>query len=285
MSVAAVDGFVAFDCGDATCLGVLSRCVQAESRNAVGVVVVVGGPQYRVGSHRQFTLLARALAGAGVPTLRFDYRGMGDSDGEPRTFETIDDDIRAAIDALQRETGVARAVLWGLCDGATAAMFYAASDPRVAGIVALNPWARSTHGEAVVRLRHYYLQRLFTGAFWRKLVTGKFAARAAAGGLAANVRNAVGARDEGPSGFLPRMEAAWRGFRRPMLVFLSGNDFTAREFEDWVAGGRRRRALLADPLTEVARFADADHTFSDRASRDAVAAKTIEWIRRYFDLR
>ncbi|HBZ05431.1 MAG TPA: hydrolase 1, exosortase A system-associated, partial [Massilia sp.] len=30
-----------------------------------GVLIVVGGPQYRAGSHRQFTLLARDLAAAG----------------------------------------------------------------------------------------------------------------------------------------------------------------------------------------------------------------------------
>ncbi|KAB8057318.1 hydrolase 1, exosortase A system-associated, partial [Janthinobacterium violaceinigrum] len=44
-----------------------------------GVLIVTGGPQYRVGSHRQFVLLARALAAQGVPVLRFDLRGMGDS--------------------------------------------------------------------------------------------------------------------------------------------------------------------------------------------------------------
>ena len=37
------------------------------------VIVVVGGPQYRVGSHRQFVQLSRALASAGHATLRFDY--------------------------------------------------------------------------------------------------------------------------------------------------------------------------------------------------------------------
>ena len=48
---------------------------------------MVGGPQYRVGSHRQFTLMARAFAAAGYPVLRFDYRGIGDSEGESRGFE------------------------------------------------------------------------------------------------------------------------------------------------------------------------------------------------------
>src|SRR5688572_13881859 len=65
-----------------------------------GVVVITGGPQYRVGSHRQFTLLARKLAAQNFPVLRFDYRGMGDSEGEPRSFEHMNADIRAAVDVL-----------------------------------------------------------------------------------------------------------------------------------------------------------------------------------------
>jgi alpha/beta superfamily hydrolase len=48
------------------------------------VLVIVGGPQYRAGSHRQFTLLARSLAEQGFAVLRFDYRGMGDSTGAMR---------------------------------------------------------------------------------------------------------------------------------------------------------------------------------------------------------
>ena len=50
-----------FPCGDATLLGIISV---PDSADDTGVVVIVGGPQYRVGSHRQFVLLARSLADA-----------------------------------------------------------------------------------------------------------------------------------------------------------------------------------------------------------------------------
>ncbi|WP_229425323.1 hydrolase 1, exosortase A system-associated [Massilia sp. Se16.2.3] len=104
------------------------------------MLVVVGGPQYRAGSHRQFTLLARDLADAGIPALRFDYRGMGDSEGDLQTFEHVEDDLRAAIDRFFLEVpGMREVVLWGLCDGASAAAMYAPQDARVSGLVLLNP--------------------------------------------------------------------------------------------------------------------------------------------------
>lgn len=267
--------FVTFPCEGTRCIGVLAAPATAAPAST-GVVVVVGGPQYRVGSHRQFALLARSLAEARIPALRFDYRGMGDSEGEPRTFEDIDADIRAAVDTLCREAGVARVVLWGLCDGATAALMYAAQDARVAGVAALNPWARSGQGEAATRLRHYYARRLFAPDFWRKVVTGRFRPAAAASDLAATVHTAAQART--PVGFLERMESGWRAFTGSVLVLLSGRDLTAREFESWAGATPRRRELLS--AARVVSFAGADHTFSDRASRDAAAAATVEWIGR-----
>src|SRR4051812_49228851 len=81
-----------FHCKDAWLYGVLSLPEQISSR---GVLIAVGGPQYRVGSHRQFTLLARHLAAYGIPVMRFDFRGMGDSEGDARTFEDVEDDLRS----------------------------------------------------------------------------------------------------------------------------------------------------------------------------------------------
>jgi len=84
-----------FDCQGEQLIGIIH---QGESEIRIGVLIVVGGPQYRVGSHRQFLLLARALALHGTPVMRFDVRGMGDSGGEQRFFDQLDDDIRAAVD-------------------------------------------------------------------------------------------------------------------------------------------------------------------------------------------
>ena len=68
-----------FDADDATLVGIVS--VPTARVASTGVLVVVGGPQYRVGSHRQFVLLARALARRGIAAMRFDCAAMGDSAG------------------------------------------------------------------------------------------------------------------------------------------------------------------------------------------------------------
>lgn len=159
-----------------------------------GLLLVVGGPQYRVGSHRQFLLLARHLASAGIPVFRFDYRGMGDSSGPQRDFEQIDEDIRAAIDRFQAESpGLQEVVIWGLCDAASAALFYAWQDPRVSALVLLNPWVRTEEGLAKAYLKGYYLRRLLSRDFWTSLISGRVNPLNSIRSLAAMVRQVAGA--------------------------------------------------------------------------------------------
>ena len=111
---------VTFACEQDTLAGILAV---PEIAASTGVIVIVGGPQYRAGSHRQFVLLSRTLAAAGYPVLRFDYCGMGDSTGAQRDFTGVSADIAAAITTLQsRLPSVQRVALWGLCDGASAAL-------------------------------------------------------------------------------------------------------------------------------------------------------------------
>lgn len=167
---------------------IISRPAEGRQSGPRGVLVIVGGPQYKAGSHRQFTLLARALAAQGIPVLRFDYRGMGDGGGVQRTFDDVHDDVAVALDAfIAAVPGLREVALWGLCDGATAAVLHGARDPRVTGMVLLNPWARDEAGLAKAMLKHYYLQRLRDPALWKKIASGRFDARAALRGVAQQV--------------------------------------------------------------------------------------------------
>lgn len=248
---------------------------------------MVGGPQYRVGSHRHFVLLARALADAGFPVLRFDYHGMGDSDGTADSFEHADGDIGAAIDRLcEEQPQVCQVVLWGLCDGASAALMYSAKDPRVAALALLNPWVRSEVSEARVYLRHYYVRRLINREFWRRVLSGRWGWRESVRDVKALAARAS-SRTTSQSGdlapeedhFIDRMADAWEAFQGRVLLILSGNDLTADEFRDWVAASRRRRAWLRRANTRVETVHEANHTFARRDWRADVTRYTMDWLR------
>lgn len=263
---------------------------------ARGVLIVVGGPQYRAGSHRQFTLLCRALAAAGIPAMRFDVRGMGDSEGETRTFEDISSDMHAATDRFFAELpALQEVVIWGLCDAASAALINAHHDPRIKGLVLLNPWVRTAEGLAKAQLKHYYWSRLTDRAFWHKLLRGELAIAAAAGSFVSAVLTAFGRGktsavmdsstltpapvkiDKGPT--LPeRMADGLKQFEGKVLLILSGRDLTAQEFEAVVQGSPQWQRLLADTRVQSRKLVEANHTFSTREWRDQVAIWTTDWV-------
>jgi pimeloyl-ACP methyl ester carboxylesterase len=94
--------------------------------------------------------LARYLAGHGVETFSFDWRGSGMSDA-PNDFSLADlaeRDLPAAAEA----TGASSLILVGWGVGGTLAISYAAHDPvRIAGIVTLNAPLDFDVPNAVVR--------------------------------------------------------------------------------------------------------------------------------------
>ncbi|MET0962240.1 MAG: hydrolase 1, exosortase A system-associated [Noviherbaspirillum sp.] len=281
---------ISFACEGCWLYGVLSLPQPSARPARRGVVLVVGGPQYRVGSHRQFTLLARELAQQGVPVLRFDYRGMGDSEGAIRDFEDVVPDLRAAIDAfIAQAPSVQEVVLWGLCDAATAAMLYAHQDPRVAGLVLLNPWARTEEGVARAYLKHYYLSRLMQPGLWRKIALGKFDYVGAArsfGSLLGNAMRRKPAPGNGataapvaqPPSLPERMLAGFAGFQGRTLLIISGADLTGREFEGMASAPAWRKLMRGKRVCRQT-LAQADHTFSRPEWRDQVARWTADWLR------
>ena len=252
-----------------------------------GVVVVVGGPQYRVGSHRQFLLLSRRLADAGYPVFRFDYRGMGDSVGEMRNFESVSEDIQAAIDAFMTACPqVRRIVLWGLCDAASAILLalHANPDPRVCGVVLLNPWVRSETTLAQTHIKHYYGQRLMQPEFWRKLFSGKLHILVSVREFLRNAAKARGghaARTARAASFQDRMAAGLRQFSGQALLVLSGQDYTAREFIDFASADTAWEGGLVSSNLIRCDIAEADHTFSSAALRSRVEETTLTWLERF----
>jgi len=78
--------------------------------------------------------------------------------------------------------------------------------------------------------------------------------------------------------FQERMAESWRQFPGELLLILSGQDYTAKEFLEF-AGRDPAWSGLAE-ATKVRRvdIADADHTFSSRAQRAQVEEATLAWL-------
>lgn len=278
---------LSIDCQGERLLGIVAT-PDPDVPHAVGVVIVVGGPQTRVGSHRQFTQLSRHLAAAGHAVLRFDYRGMGDSTGEAKGFEHASEDIQAAMEALRREVpAVEHIVLWGLCDGASAALLFCQEHPSVpvAGLCLLNPWVRSPQTQAATQIKHYYKKRLTERAFWLKLLRGQVGLgrlqellRSARTFLAGNADGGQGSAKTPRLTFQARMAAAWNAHSRPILLVLSSEDLTAKEFMEGMAGEPAWRGASAHPHLSRIDIQGADHTFSSASTQFEVERATAQWL-------
>lgn len=271
---------ILFDLDGDRVLGIFHR---PQNGLPTGILIITGGPQYRVGSHRQFVLIARHLADNGIPVMRFDYRGMGDSSGVPRKFNEAADDIRAAIDTFfKQQPELRQVVLWGLCDAASAAMMYAHQDERVTGIVALNPWVRTESGAAKTLITNYYGDRLVSADFWTKIWRGQFRPYAAVRSLIHNLRRAAiePEKEIGEQSYIESMRNGLLNFDGQMLLIVSGDDLTAAEFLALVSRSDSWQRVMASDKVTRKDLADANHTFSKAEWRARVQTWTREWTRR-----
>jgi exosortase A-associated hydrolase 1/exosortase A-associated hydrolase 2 len=285
----AVEYPVVFPCQGESLMGVIHRGIEAGRRGVI--IVVAGGPQYRAGAHRQFVQLARKLASAGHSVLRFDLRGMGDSSGEHLGFEHSVPDIRAAIDTLlASEPGVQEVVLFGECESASGILFYAFRDSRVKGIALVNPWVRTEGGRAEVIMKHYYLSRLLSPDFWRKVRSGRFNILESLRSLSATARDYLQGRKLRRQGLagqdedistLPLPVKTAVGLRRfpgPVMILMSGHDYIAREFDEVVKSSQAWRGLLEEARVSRRDVAGADHTFSREVWKRQASDWVCEWL-------
>ncbi len=273
-------------CEGAPLVGVINK---PDNATKTGVVIVVaGGPQFRVGAHRQFVTLARMLADRKITSLRFDHRGTGDSGGEFRGFIDMHADIRSAIDSLcAKVPEIENIILWGECESATAIAFYAYSDLRVKGLFMVNPWIRTEEGEAKTFLKHYYWNRLFEKEFWLKLKSGKFSVSDSIVSFFTLVRSAkvktkdskVSGNDELAKLALPeRLEKSCHIYAGKIFTLTSGKDYIAQEFKDYISASSIWKNMINDKKMILEDIADSDHTFSRLEWREQLLNYTGEWI-------
>lgn len=165
---------VAFECEGETLIGIITSPHSLSTVRTAVISLPAGGPQYRVGLARQMVKQSELMASHGIATLRFDYRGIGDSDGDFGGFDSVGPDIRAAINCIQEHLpSVKNIVLWGGCNAASAIMMNAWQYENVEGIVVSNPYL-GVHDLSERAKWLHRRRRILQLSFWKKLLSGGF---------------------------------------------------------------------------------------------------------------
>ena len=108
----------------------------------LGVVICSPFGFESICAHRSVRQFAEAIAGEGIPTLRFDYLGTGDSaeiDENADQLKIWSQDVIAAIRALRDRTGVDRVCLLGIRLGALLAALAAVECRTVESLILVGP--------------------------------------------------------------------------------------------------------------------------------------------------
>lgn len=242
-----------------------------EAAGDTAILIVTGGSQTRIGSHRVFERLGAALAEAGHPCLRFDRRGVGDSSGDDAGFRACGPDIAAAAAALRRHSPLAgRLIGIGLCDGASALAFQGQAG-GLDGLILINPWLVEAEADAPppAAIRQHYRQRLTSLEGWKKFATGGISYRKAFRGVTKI------AAPQRASALAAEVAGSLRRNRRPTAIILAAQDATA------IAAAAELKAPQFEGLIDATlEVATDSHTFARPGDLDALRAAVIEAIGR-----
>ncbi|MEO1274548.1 MAG: hypothetical protein AAFV96_03875 [Pseudomonadota bacterium] len=265
-------------------VGMLRAPVEPPAPEVPALILMNAGIIHRIGPRRLNVKLARALDP--LPSLRVDLSGLGDSgtgtpglDYQSQTFH----DLKRSIEALFQALGERPVIVIGLCSGADNAYRLAVDEPRIAGMVALDPFSYPAPGPAFGERA----KRVLDADRWRARLN-----RMAGGGVA-------------DPGAIPDYEALERGeqnISRPVpplsefgtdLAALTGrgaelfllytnyvkHDLATAEhfhsvFRDFEFHGRLR----------VAVHGDVDHTFTELAAQALLIGAIRDWLRERWGL-
>jgi pimeloyl-ACP methyl ester carboxylesterase len=261
------------------------------------VVLLNAGLLHHVGPSRLYVEMSRRLAMLGFPVLRFDYSGIGDSPArrDDRSFLTAAiDETREAMDWLSAWQSLDRFVLMGVCSGATFGFRTARIDPRVAGVVMINPQGHlhdETDTALTQDLRQRTLARHYRRIAWRSSFRRKVWLRGLTG--AVDYRSVLKLLQRQPRSGPPAevADVAYRaGLDAARLREVLSRDVRLLEIHaeadeglDYVGmlpGGLDGMSALQGLTFEIVR--GANHSFTLLWSQQRLLESVLSWMSRTF---
>ncbi len=250
---------VTFECEGAMLVGTFDA-----GEKPTGLLIVTGGNEVRAGAWNGQAQLAARIASAGVPTFRFDRRGVGDSEGPNGDFRTSARDIAAALATfLTIAPHVTRVVAMGNCDAASALML--SGGAGFDALILSNPWTIEDENAAPppAALRGHYARRLADPAALMRVLRGGVNLKSLLHSLLGAFRPAPS-----PTGLAQDMKAGLAQFTGPVRILIADSDRTAQAF------------LAAWPKDDprLRRCAGASHSFVEAKAREWLEAQVLDML-------
>ncbi|MBA2255090.1 MAG: hypothetical protein H0W07_08260 [Chloroflexi bacterium] len=234
----------------------------SEPRADLCAIFLNAGAIRRIGPNRMWVEAGRRWAARRVPTLRVDFVGIGDADGDAGVYVDVGrfytpdlgEQVTAIIDALESRGVGQRFVLIGLCSGAYWAFNTAAADDRVVAAVLLNPralvWDPALEAHRDARLARRAMQPYS----WRRILRGEVkAARLLRIGRAMALQ-------------------PWRG-----LLRIPGRLRHRRRADPQTVKLERTLDQLRDSRTRVVVAFSGDEAVRHELERDGIIARIDRW--------
>jgi pimeloyl-ACP methyl ester carboxylesterase len=261
-------------------LGIVARPFVAQRSEEPVIVVINTGVVHRVGHHRMYVTLSRLLASTGRTVVRFDLSGIGDS--PPRGDQLTPlvaalTDIKEVLDSLQSLHQASRFILIGLCSGADHAVLYAHSDPRIVGLVLMDPTLPPTTRYYF----HYIMQRLGNVRNWISVVTGRSGLlRLVTSHLTSRVRprgdlQGLTLQNLQFSDYLARCYRAAVARRIRILAVFTSVSTRHTYGQQWLDAFPE---LSSTSATRLEFFSDSDHVFSTEKNRTRLFRVIGDWL-------
>jgi alpha/beta superfamily hydrolase len=294
-----------------TLFGILET-PDSDSGGDLAVVLLSPGVKMRVGPQGLYRHMAAEFLQLGLPVLRFDCYGLGDSEGTLSeellrdVYNHIEvgrfvDDTVDAMDWMQREHGFKRFILSGLCGGAITGLLAGERDRRVVGLLGIGLTAvlasraadasRYMTAGQLDDMRQMYTRRLLSPQAWYRLLTFKADYRLIGRLIRKTLRPQPQATQPAPvplpadDNANPRFPPAFFAMlstERPMLLVFGGSDRLQWEFEEKFVARHRDRLASSPKIWDVHIVPDANHVLSTREWQRDMLDVSRSWLHRHF---
>lgn len=271
-------------------------------------LLLCSGVKTRVAPHRLYRKLVGPFLARGIPVLRVDFAGLGDSEGEwpdPSLDQIYGlterghcvDDVLCAFDWLEAHCGIRRFIAGGLCGAAMTALHVATRDPRLAALYGiglpatyLGSGSKAPPSASDLRLhRLRYVRKLLHPSAWLRflflksdyrlmwrLIREAFGSKAVGPGGDATASSSAADKDLNP--YLPLGLLGMLAAGRPALVLFGEDDPLRYGFEERFMQPRWSALEQYRELFSYAVIAGANHILAEPAAVAEANRLTGMWL-------